>query len=235
MELTNTDLAFVVGRIPRDVRDIIKDQGLYLGGGFIRETIAGNDVQGVDVFGPTKEKLQAAAAYLTGQRDGSRLHTTPNALTVLSTPRLPVQFITRWCFDDPQLVVESFDFTVCQAVVWFDAPARKWRSIIGEGFYPDLAARRLVYTHPVREEEAGGSLLRVRKFLARGYTIQAKSLAGVVARIAMAVKQDRLHGNTEEQWAFVITGLLHEVDPVHAVDGVDMLDEHQIATDEGIL
>ena len=34
-------------------------------------------------------------------------------------------------------------------------------------FYPDLAARRLVYTAPVRDEEAGGSLLRVRKFIER--------------------------------------------------------------------
>ena len=38
-------------------------------------------------------------------------------------------------------------------------------------FYPDLAARRLVYTSPLRNEDAGGSILRVLKFYQRGYRI----------------------------------------------------------------
>lgn len=230
--LSPTDLTFVVGRLPRDVRDIVKSQGLFVGGGFIRETIAGNPAQDVDVFGPSAPGLEAAAVYLCGQRAGSRAHKTPNAITVLSTPRLPVQFITRWCFEDPQAVVESFDFTVCQAVIGYDKAAQAWFSRIGEGFYRDLAARRLVYTHPVREEAAGGSLLRVRKFLARGYTIQAGALAGVISRLVMAV--DRNRASSEEEVAFVLKGLLHEVDPIHAIDGVEILDEHQVAVDEGM-
>jgi hypothetical protein len=225
--LTQADLAFVVSRLPKDVREMMKDQGLYVGGGFIRETIAGGAVQDVDLFGPTKEKLQAAAAYLKAKREGARDLKTDNAITVVSHPRLPVQFITRWLFTNPDELVASFDFTVCQAAVWYDREARNWKSAAGDAFYSDLAARRLVYTFPVREEEAGGSMLRVRKFLQRGYTIQAASLGGVISRIAKSVDWHRV-GDNETAIATVITGLLHEVDPLVVIDGVDPIDEHEV-------
>lgn len=225
--LTPQDLAFVLSRLPRDLRDMVKDQGLQVGGGFIRETIAGGVVQDVDIFGPTKERLEAAAAYLKVKREGAREHKTPNAITIVSPPRLPVQFITRWLFTDASELVASFDFTVCQAAVWYDTEAKAWASCIGESFYSDLAARRLVYTFPVREEEAGGSMLRVRKFLARGYVVQAASLAGVISRIANAVDWERV-GKDERAAAKVITGLLHEVDPLVVIDGVDPIDEHEV-------
>jgi len=133
----------------------------------------------------------------------------------------------------PSDVVESFDFTVCQAAIWYDKKEAAWKSVISAGFYPDLAARRLVYTFPKREEEAGGSMLRVRKFLQRGYSIQAPSLAGVITRIAMAVRWDeiaRKNGDgyaSERSVALIISGLLREVDPNITVDGLDVVDEHE--------
>lgn len=231
--LTPTDLNFVIRRIPQDIRMLLKDLPLFLAGGFIRETIAGGDVKDIDLFGDTKLSLQSTAHVLASKRQ-TRPHETDNAITVLAPPRLPVQFITRWCFAKPEDVVASFDFTVCQAVVWYERTTHQWLSMVGDGFYPDLAARRLVYTFPVREEEAGGSMMRVRKFLARGYNIQADSLGGVIARMAMKVRETdlplgRFDNDRERAFASVMSGLLREVDPLLVVDGLEPINEHEVA------
>lgn len=224
MELAHDDLRFVVTRIPRDVRKLLIDHQLYLGGGFIRETIAGNKPNDVDLFGQSADVLTLAAKLITEKRE-ARSFETNNAITVLSQNRMPVQFIKRWLFDGPENVMNSFDFTVCQAVIWFDESSKLWRSMVSDRFYIDLAARRLTYTSPHRDEDAGGSMMRVRKFLARGYTIQAQSLGAVIARIAMRVRWDET--KDEHKAAKVISGLLREVDPNIVIDGLEPVDEHE--------
>ena len=215
------DLQFVVRRLPRDVREQMERYPLFIGGGYIRETIAGVKPNDIDIFGPSADVL-GMAAELLAQKRGGRSHKTDNACTVLAPPRVPVQYITRWMYGDAEAVCQSFDFTVCQAVVY--RKAGLWCSVIADDFYADLAARRLVYTQPQREEAAGGSMLRVRKFLARGYNIQAQSLAGVIARVAGGVEDfARL---SEAQRAFAITGLLHEVDPLLVIDDIEPVNDH---------
>ena len=227
-KLTKTDLQLCVSRIPKDVQSIMKEHGLYLGGGFIRSTIAHEKVNDIDLFGSSKEALNLAAMSLSVQRSG-RLHKTDNAITVLSKVRTPAQLITRWMYDDPEKLCNDFDFTVCQSVIWFDKNRKIWMSCASDGFYPDLAAHRLVYTFPKREESAGGSLLRVRKFLQRGYNIQAWSLAGAISRLLIAVEKDSILAKDGEQGLTkVITGLLREVDPLVVIDGVEAVDEHEI-------
>lgn len=222
-KLVKTDLEFVVRRIPKDVRDLMTTNNMFLGGGFIRETVSGGEVQDVDLFGESKDQLNSMAKLLQTKRDGSRIHQTTNAITLISTPRLPVQFITRWVFESPELAVESFDFTVCQAVIYYDQRCLRWESVISETFYSDLAAKRLVYTDPVREEESGGSLMRVLKFIKRGYNIQPASLGRVVARLVAKIEVAKLGNN---DMGAVIGGLLREVDPRLVVDGLDWVDEH---------
>lgn len=222
--LTVNDLNFVVRRIPRDIRNLMQGHTLFLGGGFIRETIAGGEVKDIDLFGTSKEVLNELAEKLSTEREG-RLHSTDNAITLIAPPRMPVQFITRWCFDRAQPLAESFDFTVCQVVIWHEAG--QWHSLAGPGFYSDLAARRLVYTYPKRDEEAGGSIMRVRKFLKRGYNIQPSSLGGVIARLCTKVRWGEIKDD-EKKAGEVIAGLLFEVDPLMVVDGLDPIDEHEM-------
>jgi len=246
--LTPQDLNFVLSRCPRDILKLLKQNPdkLFLAGGFIRSTISGEKVSDIDLFGTGKDDLLRIAKDLTLERKG-RYFCTDNAITVLSPPRFPVQFITRWLFTEPQRLVESFDFTVCQAVIWAETIAevdteegkereKKYRfySLVSDTFYADLAARRLVYTFPKREEEVGGSFMRVIKMVKRGYNVQAPTLAGVMARIMSKVSLDkemRLNssGTMDEKWiAQVVTGLLRQVDPLTVVDGVDFVDEHEL-------
>jgi hypothetical protein len=222
--LTPDDLHLVVAHIPQDVRKLMTTFPLILGGGFIRSIIAGEEVQDIDLFGGNIDYLNSHADQLTRSResDNTRKHHTPNAITVVSLGRMTVQFITRWLFDDPVILMQSFDFSVCRAAIMYREG--KWTSCIDPDFYSDLAARRLVYRYPQRDEDAGGSMLRVRKFLMRGYNIQPHSLAGVIARLTSSI----VARGGEVQYAEDIEKRLVEVDPVLLIDGVDLVDEHSL-------
>ena len=228
MTLTKTDLLYVVRHLPRDIRALLQaDQRLFVAGGFIREVIASSGgAKDIDLFGQYRIDLAIAAERLRrGRGEGSCVISTANAITVLAPPRMPVQFITRWTFDNAADLLASLDFTVCQAAVWHQDG--EWLSACAPTFYSDLAARRLVYTTPQREEEPGGSLLRVRKFLQRGYNIQPPALAAVTARLLVAVRAKGLGAGTEGDVAQVLTGLLYEVDPNSMIDGLEPVGEQE--------
>ena len=230
-QLTANDKRYVVQRTPRDIRDLLTTHNnkLYLGGGFVRATIAGETPSDIDLFGDDKARLELIANDLAAGRPGSKIHKTKNAITVITPDRLPVQFITRWVFPNAQALVSSFDFTVCQAALWRSGPQSndEWVSRISDSFYIDLAGRRLVYTNPKGEEEAGGSMLRVIKYVKRGYSIQVSSLGDVIMRIVEAAKSQealtKYAGMNEHE---IIINLLREVDPLLVIDGFEVVDDH---------
>lgn len=213
-ELLKEDIGYVVSRMPGDVVKRLKDEPkrLFLGGGFIRATLAAETPSDIDLFAGSKVLLQGHAQDLKNGRDG-RLVTTANALTVLAPPRLPVQFITRWLYDDPEQLLAEFDFTIAQAVIWWN---REWTGLCSPRFYADLANRRLHYNAPKRAEDAGGSILRVLKFLGRGYRISPEALGKVIARLCQGVYWAEIV--SEEMLGNVLTGLMREVDPLLIAD-----------------
>ena len=243
MELTKSDVHFVMSRCPKDVRRllILNAGKVFLAGGFVRAVIAGEKVSDIDLFGGSTEHLLSVAKDLTLRRKGKYFE-TDNAITVLTGTRYPVQFITRWLYTKAEDLIKSFDFTIAQSVIWAERvnpdekvakgklPKVIFRSLIADTFYADLAARRLTYTMPVREEEAGGSMMRVLKFIKRGYNIQPSSLAGVIARLAIKLDFKR---QPDVEWIqIMLKGLLYEVDPMIVIDGVDFLDEHEALNNE---
>jgi len=221
--LEDCDARYVVERLPRDIRELLTThyQRLFLGGGFIRATIAGEEPSDIDLFGVEKTSLQAIAESLRVTREGSTLHTSENAITLLTPNRLPIQFITRWTFKDIVPLIESFDFTVCQAAVmrYGSNSNDPWITACGDRFYSDLAARRLFYTEPIRDEEAGGSMLRVIKYVKRGYSIQVESLGKVIARMTK-------NKPAIAPWDEHFVEQLREVDPLRVVDGLELSQEH---------
>lgn len=237
--LTQTDMNYLEMRIPRDIIAMMKrnPENLFVAGGFIRSIIAGEPVSDIDLFSTTPVQAEIFAEELAAMR-GGKTHYSRNAVTVLAPPRKPVQFITRWVFENPQQLIDSFDFTVCQAVLWYRLETltdeegtskvnlnTELHSLCSNGFYPDLAAKRLVYTFPVREEEAGGSFMRMLKFIRRGYNIQAPNMAGVMARIVKKIDFKK-HDNPTEEWiSTIIISLLREVDPLRVNDSVEIIEE----------
>lgn len=249
-ELLVEDVHYAVRFLPRDLRQIIIEHKLMIAGGFLRSVVSGEKVTDIDVFGPSVEALDRAAMELA-VKYGTKPTKTRNAITVVVVGRAPVQFITRWLYTEAEAVIHSFDFTVAQAILYpakgaslivgdlssdehppisIDAEAKLiWRGICSPRFYADLSAKRLVYTQPQRNEDAGGSMLRVVKFLRRGYSISPASLGKVMARMAERVRWDHHICADEEGKAKVLTGLLRQVDPLLAIDGTELAEDEEVS------
>lgn len=213
LSLTKHDVYWCLRRLPRPVLRLMHKQGekLVLAGGFIRSCISSEKINDVDLFTTSKEAAEIFARELAGE---TYVFRTDNAFSI----RLPgtlVQLIHRWTFETPELVVPSFDFTIARAAIWYSLEKKRWESVCDPRFYADLAGKRLVYCSPVRNEDAGGSLLRVLKFYQRGYRIPLDSMGAVLARLVKDVDFDLMKNcpDKEKQLAKVLTGLLKEVDP----------------------
>ena len=217
MKLNKIDLNWCVRRLPAELRRLMKKEEIVVAGGFVRACVAGEKINDVDVFTYGKEHAKEMAQHIADCYKKKPIK-TDNAITIVCHPT-PIQFITRWTYDSPVDVLSSFDFTVCAAAFWFDHYRQEWCSACTENFYQDLAAKRLQYTYPIRDEDAGGSILRVLKYYQRGYRITLDSFAGVISRVAAKVEYDRRIINSDgvvidsEKLCRVITGLLYEVDP----------------------
>lgn len=208
--LSEQDLNWITKRLPLSVKEMLKTRkDVFLAGGFIRSCITREEVQDIDLFVSSKDVANLVALKLCPA--GHTVFETDNAFTV-KVNGIAVQVIHRWVFNTPLECIASFDFTIASAAVWYD---NGWQSACDKSYYEDLAARRLVYRSPKRNEDAGGSILRVLKFYQRGYRIPLSSLGAVVSRLMSGVDQSKLakDGGGEERLAEILTGLLHEVDP----------------------
>ena len=211
------DVKYVLNRLPKDVLHLMENHHIFLAGGFIRSVIAGEKPNDIDLFGAVKLYLEEHAATLVRGRGNCRSVLSKNATTVLAHPYMPVQFIHRWLYANPLVLLDEFDFTIARAVIWRNS-SKEWQSACDPDFYRDLAARRLVYRAPDRREDAGGSIMRVVKFLRRGYTIQTPSLARVITRLVEGVDMDALPGAPGALEA-TLQALLIEVDPSITLNG----------------
>ena len=215
--LDRHDLVWAVRRLPNNLKTIMqKSQWLnkiYVGGGYLRALVSGEDVNDVDVFVQDKTSAENLLRDLLRSNPDLYHVETPNAYTVVNKLNrgIPIQIIFRWVFQKPEEVANSFDFTICCAVISYDGA---WQSYVDSRFYIDLAGKRLIYRNPVRNEDAGGSMLRVLKYYNKGYRIPLDSLGAVIARLNEGVDKERLKDeNKNVSEAQVITGLLRVVDP----------------------
>lgn len=207
--LAHRDKEWIVWRLPRSLREFLKTRGdVFVAGGFLRSCITGEDVQDIDLFAPSAEVAELVAMKLASN---SPVIKTDNAFT-LEMHGVTVQVIHRWTFTNPKECVESFDFTIAKAAIWWDSLSTSWYSVCHPDYYADLAAKRLVYTSPQRNEDAGGSLLRLIKFTGRGYRAPLDSLGAVVARLMSGIREGTRDA-PESVNADILTGLLLEVDP----------------------
>lgn len=208
IELVQEDLNWCIRRLPNMVLEILRENPgtVFVSGGFIRSCVSGEDVNDIDIFSLSKEKSELLARRISDEKHA--IIATENAFTVLGY-KYTLQFIHRWSFQSPVECVESFDFTIARAAIWDDG--KEYKSIIDDRFYIDLASKRLVYCQPKRNEDAGGSMLRLFKFYQRGYRAPLTTMGAVTARLIQGL-QDRGEW-TEENNAKVVTGLLREVDP----------------------
>jgi hypothetical protein len=231
-ELNKHDLMFALRRMPGALRRLMLTETwrekIFVGGGFLRSVVANDPVNDVDVFVTNKADAMVVAEALvcdqfrrtlpsaddTEARERffkAHIYETENALTLRHFSPT-VQIIHRWTFAGLANVIKSFDFSVCCAAIGV-APDGKWEGRAHERFYPDLAAKRLVYLSPIREEEPGGSMLRVLKYYQKGYRMPLDSLAAVMARMFLAVDWNKALHHPDEV-PQLLTSMLRAVDPL---------------------
>jgi len=204
------DMHFCVRRLPAKLRKMLMNHGkkIIIAGGYIRSIVAGERISDIDIFAGDRKTSEIFATELQGN---DKFYRTDNAFTVTNLP-ISVQFIFRWVYDQPIEVLNSFDFTICQAAIWFDNESKVWDSVCGDWFYQDVAAKRLTYLSPIRNEDAGGSILRVLKYYQRGYRIPLDSFGAVITRLIRGIDLEKIW-DEDDRIQEVITGLLFEVDP----------------------
>lgn len=227
-ELDLNDLKFSVMRLPLNLKKLMIEKewagSVFVGGGYIRSIITNEPINDIDVFVKSQKDAELLALKLAKHKED--IHKTDNAYTIKgSNP--PVQIIHRWTFDKPSNVADSFDFTICCAVIYYESflPAKmnssskepelieRWGSFCDDRFYADLAGKRIVYRSPIRNEDAGGSMLRVLKYYQKGYRIPLDSLGAIIARLLKDFDPKRINFKDEAEVGRIITGLLREVDP----------------------
>jgi hypothetical protein len=214
--LREIDRRLVLSRIPSELRDIVRARSLYIAGGVVRSVIANEAVKDIDIFGPdVATQEQAARDY--AKAIGGLVVTTGRALTVVAPNRIPVQFVQVFCASQAGVVMARFDFTICRAVIWWPDPTSTVASsLIEDTFYEDLAGRRLVYTEPT-DPEPGATVLRVLKFVARGYVCPATEwpplIAACVRKAGGPDLDDLWRASMLEQLRLVDPALPTETDP----------------------
>ena len=188
--LTVDDLDIVLDAMNPDLKSILtlNASQLYLAGGFIRAVLNGEDVADVDIFGLDVGGVTHAAYDYAGWLGSmATVHETPCTLTVEHPHHIPVQFVNDVPYATPAECISQFDFSVCQAVIWWDGT--EWCSLCSPQFYQDIQDRVLRYTSPERREAAGGSLWRAFKYSRRGYSISQMTLAALITRLNSGMKK----------------------------------------------
>lgn len=231
MKLDVQDLSFAVRRLPSCLKRIMKtvkwQNKIYVGGGYVRSVICNDKINDVDVFVQSIEDAEAFAEDLKKDLgEDTIVIKSKNAITIRAKKDC-IQIVYRWLFQKPEDVALSFDFTVCCAVIFVTRRTEEvieegknkikesyyWDSFVDDRFYLDIASKRLIYRVPERNEDAGGSMLRVLKYYQKGYRIPIDSLAKVIARLMRDIDTNKLDLKDEVQTAKVIKGFLRMVDP----------------------
>ncbi len=185
-------------KLPEDVQTILRKFGpdICVAGGYVRDLLLDAEPNDIDIFGTHIDAVEGAIEEF--KYDVFHyLHytTTINAVTFYPNQKYNgpvVQFITRVYYSDHYKLIQSFDFSICQAALYWDG--HQWVGITTPEFWGDLTDRTMHYTAPERDEDPGASVLRMVKFAGRGFRIPKEDVARVVGRF-----DAQLHGGTEEE------------------------------------
>ncbi len=209
--LPDDALAKVVEALPQEVCEVLfAFPQLFVAGGAIRAILAGEPVKDIDIFSTSLDAVPLAVLRYVMEFEpygDCKERQTPctRTITVANSDVPPVQFINNVAYESPERCVNQFDFTVCQAALWYNGDG--WSSLCTDEFLRDVADKRLVYTAPNRVEAPGGSLWRAIRYVSRGYSITQMEMARLIERLVMGV-------NAAQQDEAVAAGVEPEYFPI---------------------
>lgn len=165
--------------IPDFLLKILREGEGFLAGGALNSVFTSRPIRDYDIWFPRKEALEGAKArldsYLKGQGCEPQWRTTPHTKTLL-LDGTEYQWISDR-FDSPERILASFDLTVCMCGYCL----KDEQLVEGPLFWEDLHQRRLRYNP--ESPNPWGSLLRLPKYLLRGYWIGGSDLKSLLSRL----------------------------------------------------
>ena len=172
--------------LPKCVKDaLIAFPGdLILAGGFLRTTSCGErPYSDHDLFLCEKGKGLSGhvVSFLSQQQIlglETEWHVTPRAVAARINGAV-VQLVLGWHPKDAMDLIRQFDLTTSKAAMWYaESNAYSVRGICSQSFLRDISQRAIVYevgADPV------SSIIRITKFLRKGFTISSRSLVDFIA------------------------------------------------------
>lgn len=189
MDLLNKhDLDRAVALLPYEIKMIMSANGanIMLAGGYIRSVIAKEPIKDIDLFISGDREEAHKIAHRIKDYGYDEIHSTQHNFTLLSKEKTTVQVIHGFDFYGPMSLLNSFDFNICKAVIWYSGIDLTWQGLTVREFYQDLVAKRLTYTNPEWNLRAASPLCRVLKFYERGYTIDIDSFSAIITNLVSA-------------------------------------------------
>jgi hypothetical protein len=189
LELRKRDIERIVAALPSDVVQQLQDREIFLAGGFIRDVLTHRTPHDIDLFGPTE-------ALLGVVRDLGWSCYTERAVTLRPDEGLPIQCVTGFPVTDPQELIDRFNFTVNQAVLWYSQADETWVSLCSNDFYLDLA-HGLLEPNPLMVS-AAPSLVKLLRLLKDDWDISVDALMALVAMAAYTELKGSTQFTTDE-------------------------------------
>lgn len=174
-------VSLAVNNLPDEIRGVLMKlgPGLCVAGGFVRDTLLGEEPKDIDLFG-TGVKVVADAITVLEKLGYKRVSDTRNAVTFLSPEGPKVQVIRRVYYPTHEALVDSFDFSICQTAVWWAGD--RFVGYCTEAFSEDIVNGKARYTAPERDEDPGASVLRMVRFAGRGFEVPQEDIENCLAR-----------------------------------------------------
>lgn len=186
MQLETSHLIKSVAKLPEVVITLLKKypKDLMVAGGYFRAIYHSEESFDIDLFTTSKEISEKVANDLA-ELTSHKVKKTENSYYVKTNPI--IQVIHKFVYPTAKALIESFDFTITCAALWWD---EGWKSeVLGSSewfseYYMDLEGKLLNFRFPEREDEAMSGILRVIKFAKKGYHVPRTTLGGVIGRAA---------------------------------------------------
>lgn len=181
VRITNGEVSYLVSRLPLCVSVNLVGAPAIIAGGWLRDTLTRTEPKDLDIFAQDYEEAKKLANQIASfnQQNVGFIVENPNCFTIRILGQIPIQVIFRWKLLSIEQIMQHFDFTI--ACVALQNKFNEWVGFYHQDFFKHIAKKELVYTNPTHEPEPGGSILRMHKFMGRGYTISLSSLAQLQA------------------------------------------------------
>jgi hypothetical protein len=191
IELNTELLERATALLPVPVRNLLETAGeaVTVAGGFLRALASPKKevINDIDLFFSRESAVYDALDYLRAYPliVGASEHKTPRSISL----RAPggayplIQLITHDYFVSNGALLDSFDYTISKACLWYNPNRSCFMGLMHHAFISDVTCGRLVYTNPVRKEQPASALLRMLKFYNKGYTVDNENMAAILARV----------------------------------------------------